>query len=424
MTLRNLRLMLSFADVPVADEWAFNGATRSDTTYISHGYHRYPAKFIPQLARRLIEEHSKPGATVVDPFCGCGTTLVESLVADRHSYGSDINPIAVLITKAKLEHIEPSALEDAYGEIVEASSCAEASPPANGRIDYWFKAEQKQDLANLLSAINGQTDEDIRRFYLCAFSNILKNCSIWNQKSNKPIRDWKKTPPDVMKVFGRQVRAMAKGNAALGEALNGSGYSAVAECRDSRDLPLPAESVDLVVTSPPYVTSYEYGDLHQLSMLWLEGLTDLREFRGAFIGSTHQRLAGLNGNALEMTRSQIASGIHDQLRQVHAKTAYSVTTYFSAMYEIWSEMYRVLRDKGRVCIVIGNTSLKGTRISNAEVFVEQMESIGFRLHDAIRREIPSKNLPSTRDKATGRFAKASESDALAYPTELVLVLEK
>ena len=428
MAVNAEQIIESFENIQISADWAFSEAKRSDTSYITHGYHRYPAKFIPQLARRLIEEHSKPNDMVLDPFCGCGTTLVESAVAKRYSYGTDINPIAVMITKAKAQYLDPVDLELAFNQIqceaMPRFSALTVSPPANERIAYWFRKEQITDLSRLLSAIQNLSDANVRLFFLCGFSNILKNCSIWNQKSNKPTRDPNKKIPDVMRTFRRQIRMMMKGNAAFCNLMDGQSHSSIAECRDSRRLPLDNESVDLVVTSPPYVTSYEYGDLHQLSMLWLEGLTDLRGFRERFIGSSLKRLESKIEASQALTHSSIAANIGDKLQRQDRKTASSVMKYFQSMYEIWLELYRVVRIGGKVGIVIGNTSLKGAEITNAEVFAEQMQGLGFKLIDVIKREIPSKNLPSTRDKATGRFAKTSSSDTLAYPTEFVLALEK
>ena len=424
MTLIAEAPILSFDNIPISHDWAFSEAKRSDTTYITHGYHRYPAKFIPQLARQLIEDYSKPYDTVLDPFCGCGTTLVESVVSSRYSYGYDINPISIMISMAKVRRLDPSLLSEAFDQIQIQFSEVMAEPPENERIDYWYREEQKDELAKLLQVIRNFENSDIRRFFLCGFSNILKNCSIWHQKSNKPTRDFKKKVPDVMRTFNRQIRMMQKGNMAFWELMNEYTFSANAECRDSRKLPLVNESVDLVVTSPPYVTSYEYGDLHQLSMLWLEGLEDLKSFRERFIGSALRRIESEKEEYETLTRSSLAAEIGKNLERKNGKTASSVVSYFQSMYEIWTELYRVLRVGGKVCIVIGNTSLKGVPIINAEVFVEQMQRLGFVLIDLIKREIPSKNLPSTRDKATGRFAKTADADAFAYPTELILVLQK
>ena len=94
------------------------------------------------------------------------------------------------------------------------------------------------------------------------------------------------------------------------------------------------------------------------------------------------------------------------------------------MLETFYEMYRVLKPHGKACVVIGNTKLEGVDILNAEVFLEQMKAIGFVKHKIIKREIPSKMLPSTRDAKTGRFTKVNKADSIIYPTEYILVMEK
>ncbi|MFH1840772.1 MAG: DNA methyltransferase, partial [Candidatus Shapirobacteria bacterium] len=103
-----------FSSVVINDSWSFKNLKRSDTGYITHGYHRYPAKFIPQIVSRLVERYTKVGDLIVDPFGGCGTTLVESKVMGRLSVGVDINPVAVLITKAKITPIDPERIEKVF----------------------------------------------------------------------------------------------------------------------------------------------------------------------------------------------------------------------------------------------------------------------------------------------------------------------
>ena len=170
--------IMNFENIPISADWAFSEAKRSDTSYITHGYHRYPAKFIPQLARRLIETYSESNDMVLDPFCGCGTTLVESVVAKRYSYGADINPIAIMMTKAKTQHLAPADLERAFHqiqyEIAPLFAASKALPPENERIDYWFKKEQITDLSRLLNTIQNLSDADARLFFLMRIFQYLE----------------------------------------------------------------------------------------------------------------------------------------------------------------------------------------------------------------------------------------------------------
>lgn len=406
--------------------WSFSDKTRKDTAYVTHGYHRYPAKFIPQVVSRLVEKYTKEGDFIVDPFGGCGTTIVESKVMGRPSIAVDINPVAVLITKAKITPIDPKKIEEAVStlkiKLETYNEKIKVKVPKHERIDYWFKPEEKRRLAFILSEILKVKDTDTQDFFFCAFSNILKNCSIWMQKSNKPTRDFEKIPSEPIKMFLRQIKMMLRGNEQLFNLLSKKGYlktSSKVICTDARTIPTKDDSVNLIVTSPPYVTSYEYADLHQLTALWLEHTKDLSDFRKRFIGTSshHKKEIVLN--------SSIAEKIRKNLLEKDKKTAEEVSMYFSEMNQVFSEMKRILKKGGKTCIVIGNTSLKSVAILNAEVFAEQLQNLGLKIIDVIKREIPSKNLPSVRDKKTGKFASIVGKNIMSiYPTEYILVMEK
>lgn len=415
-----------FEKIKIEPSWAFADKTRKDTAYITHGYHRYPAKFIPQVVSRLLDKYSDKNDLIVDPFGGCGTTLVESKVMSRSSVGTDINPVAVLMTKAKKTPIEPSKIETCFTKLQEKidgfSNDTTVRTPEHERIDYWFKPDAKKKLAFILSEITAIDDQDMRDFFYCGFSNILKNCSIWLQKSNKPTRDLSKKPAEPFVTFARQIKKMLRGNADYFNLLQSKqclDMSCDVYCTDAREIPVKSSSVSLIVTSPPYVTSYEYADLHQLTALWFEYTKDLSDFRKRFIGTSHHNKKDL------ILNSEIAEEIKRELAAKHKKTAEEVATYFCEMNQVFAEMRRILKDGGRTCIVIGDTSLKGVDILNAEVFVEQLQNLGFRVDDVVKRSIPSKNLPSTRDNATGRFAKVTDKETVfAYPTEYILIMQK
>ncbi len=432
--------------------WSFADKTRKDTTYISHGYHRYPAKFIPQIVSRLVEKYSKKEDLVLDPFVGSGTTLLEAKVMGRKAVGLDINPVATLISQTKITPIEPSKLEKNFlfiqSKIANQSKDNQPSPLSlfslvddenlseikkepdkskeleikNERIDYWFSKENKKKLAFIFNEISKLNNKDCKNFFYCAFSNILKNCSIWMQKSNKPIRDFEKKTAEPLSVFLKQAKSMIKNNASFYELVKEKDCiqtNCLVRCADAKTIPLENETVKLIVTSPPYVTSYEYADMHQLSAFWFNYTDDLKNFRQRFIGSAYQEIQNNDLNSL------IAEKIYLELLPKNKKIATGVVNYFCEMNQVFIEMKRVLQKEGNVCIVIGNTKLRGVEIFNAEVFLEQLLNLGFEVEDIIQREIPSKNLPSTRNEKTGRFASITdENKVYAYPTEYILIVKK
>ena len=419
-----------FSTIPISEDWNFEGKTQKDTTYITHGYYTYPAKFIPQLVEKLLLKYSKPEDCVGDPFMGSGTTLVEALVNKRKAYGTDVNEVAVLLAKVKTTPIEYKKLLQYYYELIEKlyyTNIDKQLPQVekikiHERIDYWFPEKNKKHLLVILKNILEIQETDVRDFFLIAFAQILKSCSYWHPKSIKPTRKLDKKIANPVSRFKQQTEKMLHKHKEFNEMLpekvkhNIDTYRKIYNA-DARDLPWETESIDLIITSPPYVTSYEYADLHQLPALWFGYLEELSEFRKKFIGSSRRDREKVN------MCSSLAENIVRKLG--NTKKAREVATYYSDMFESFKEMKRVLRSKGKVAIVIGNTRIKGVDILNAEVFAEQLQNLGFRILEVIHRKIPSKMLPSTRDPKTGRFiASNNSSKVLAYPSEFIVVGEK
>jgi hypothetical protein len=290
--------------------------------------------------------------------------------------------------------------------------------PSHERIDYWFPDKQKRELALILSRIKAVKDKEVQTFLLCSFSNILKGCSIWMMKSVKPTRDWNKKLTSPHQSFLLQTKRMMKKNLEFWEVLGDRKVQCTINNNDARRLLLKDNSTTLIVTSPPYVTSYEYADLHQLTALWLEYADNLKEFRSKFIGSIQKEDGDLQ------LYSSLAKETVEKLRTKDKKEATGAERYFYEMQECFEEMHRALKPKGRAAIVIGDTDLKKVEIKNAEIFIQTMEKIGFKTYNVIKRPIPSKILPLTRDEKTGKFARTANADRLAYPTEYIVIMEK
>src|SRR5947209_14740989 len=101
----------------LTEDWSFAHLKQAETLWGPHGYHRYPAKFIPQLVRRIIEYYSAPNDLVGDPFLGSATTGIEALRLGRRFWGSDISQVALLISRAKCIPLEPRKLSEAWQQL-------------------------------------------------------------------------------------------------------------------------------------------------------------------------------------------------------------------------------------------------------------------------------------------------------------------
>ncbi len=417
---------INFDNIPENREWAFE-SVRS-TEQWTHGYHRYPAKFLPDVVRKIIEEYANGSKLIADLFAGCGTTLVEAKVHGISSVGVDINPVAQLITKVKTTPLAPDALQQAYTALVNLFDKYNESDyediKKHERIDYWFTPSQKAKIAFLYDKVfHLEVDDDTKDFFYVCISHILKNCSWWLQSGTKPQRDMEKEPEDPFNEFKRHCNKMIGWNEKFYNELSKKGHLGIPceiHLEDARHTNITSESIDAIITSPPYVTSYEYADIHQLTAYWMEYISDIHEFRKKFIGSSY------SGNmSLEVSGSKQAQKIVNALSKKNQHIARDVAQYFNDMKEVAIEMERLLVPGGKACVVIGNTKIKEVQIKSAEVFFEFLRNAGLHKVDVIKRSIPHKLMPTLRDKNSGRFTKLDNPNCKkVYPNEYIIIMRK
>jgi len=417
--------ILGIKSLQVDRGWSFPNVKPKDASYATHGYHRYPAKFIPQLVESLINEYSRRGDVVLDPMGGCGTTLVEAKLNGRNSVGIDVNRVAVLIARAKTQVIKKKLLEERNQVLLKKVSRRKPSrnyhASAHPRLQYWFKPDQYNRLKVLYGCIEEEPNAKIRLLYQCCFSNVLKNCSIWYAKSIKPQRDLNKQEEVPSQAFERHLNFMTRKNEEFGSLLKSRAVKN-ATCRmmkgDARCMILPDNFSDLIITSPPYVTSYEYADLHQLSSLWFGFTDDIRKMKRDFIGT-------LSRTAIcDEVVSDLAKRI---LEKVDAKSKFlgkHIANYYGDLDRFYGEARRVLKKGSRLCLILGDTEYMGIHIPNTAVSIELLEQAGFSIERIIKRQLSSKIFTPYRDSA-GRFTDSKHGHKRKiYQYEYIVVARK
>ncbi len=442
-------------------DWSFASLRPTETLWGPHGYHRYPAKFIPQLVRRIIETYSCPGDLVGDTFVGSATTGIEALRSRRDFWGSDINPVALLIGRAKCTPLLPEILEKEWKQLIDrlkhvqrvgrrplsekekeailAIDIARASDEE--RFAYWFPAEYQSALESILHEIMQVSDEPFRVFFLCGFSNILRRSSIWLSGSTKPQKDLTKSLSDPAEEFHKQIQDMTRRNALYWADLKMAGidpHHVASRCRltqsDARHLPLGSGELDLLVTSPPYATCYAYNELHQLTHLWFTRYPVFSSPQAeiSYIGSKTTSKRSQQASDVEAMPSQKAKEALAQLSALAQASQASkilrevrqLRYYFQDMYAAIRESSRVIGSRKRMVLIIGDSRRRGITIPTSAALCEMADSVGFELEQRIVREVPGRILVSTRDMTTGRFSSRPQSDGYAYSEEDVLVFYK
>jgi len=390
------------------NSWDFR---TEDTKTTTQGIHSYPAMMIPQIARRLIELYSKEGEILLDPFCGSGSSLVEAKLKGLFSYGIDINPLARLIAKVKTTLIEPELFKKYVNELKSKIINTEIKNsfnkinidlPESINLEFWFKKEVIRKLAILKELINevSEKNEDIRDFFMATFSHTVRDASNTRNGEFKlyriPAEKLENYNPDVFKIFLEKLDYNSK-------ALNNFYY----ECtkiknykniwtkilnEDTRnETSLLPESINIIVTSPPYGdsrTTVAYGQYSRLSAEWL-GLNNQKNDIDKI---------SLGGQIVVTLENQIDSKslneILKKISQQETKRAKEVLSFYIDLDKCMNEIKRVMKPKGYVCMVVGNRTVKGIQIPTDKILVEMSYKYGLLHQETIIRNIPNKRMPS------------------------------
>ena len=393
-----------------------------------HRIHSYPAKFPGFITIKALEYAKQKGLeinTVADVFCGCGTTAVEAKRNGKNFWGCDINPVAVLISRVKTEQYDDAFLETYISAIERRfySIKVKKKDVANikDRIKYWFNEENIEDLLKLNQAISLEISNDnkYKDFFLCAFSNILKPTSNWLTKSIKPQNDPDKSPSNVMEALEKQLNFMRRANKE--NIFLKSNRPDVKIIRENfLSIQEDKYKADLIVTSPPYVTSYDYADIHQLSTLWLGFYSDYRDLRKNMVGNMYGTsiLSAEDINSLP----PLGQRIYKKLVQEDKAKGNSTAKYFMDVGKAVLKCYQILNKNGMAVFVIGNTSYRSVKIDNAEILKQSMKNSGFEEIEMIPRKISSKILTPYRDSC-GRFTRSAGHKEV-YKSEFVVIGRK
>ncbi len=401
------------------------------SNYASHNFHAFPAKFPPQLPRKFIEGLTKPGDVVLDPMMGSGTTVVEALLAGRESIGFDIDPLAVRLSKVKTTWLEIERIKEIGQRIVRQASLTLNDPEmlldklatrfdAKTRefVDYWFAPATQLELIALVIQIEKLAEPELRDF----FSIVLSSIIITKSGGVSLAFDLAHTRPHRAKVVlskagevivgdacssnSRRVRLLTKTLRSPIEEFekrlqrNLSGFIQYTpstippriQYADAQQLPLDDKTVDLIVTSPPYISNaIDYMRAHKFSLVWLGySIQELGDKRRAYIGGeavSGARLLDLPDAARQVVRS---------ISQLDIKKAQAVHRYYSEMTLVLKEMFRVLRPGKAAIVVVGTSVIReiDTQIDLclAEIGKHigfEVPAIGVRNLDRNRRMLPA-----------------------------------
>lgn len=362
-------------------DWSFPTLTNSGL----HSFHWYPATYLSAIPGTLIPFLSQASSTVLDPFCGSGTTGMEAVRLGRKFLGVDTNPVALLMSEAKLSFVSPRLLRAAAADVISRSQGVFARKgiedhPNQLELLRWYHPETAATLNRLLQAILCVNGELPRTTLLAIYSAILKSCSSQSRHwgwvcDNVTPKPGELVFKDAASLFvSSAVEFARESERAFRAALIHSGEITRTELR-RRSLLLSGDcinrlrdldegSVDLIVTSPPYYGVADYVKSQRLSYLWF----DRDELAGRMLGfRDFEQLRALEAGARSAR---------------HRANSHSL--YLSFMETFFREARRVLRPGAPMALVIGESK---SRAATIEDIVVLARDAGYKLEARLGRSI-------------------------------------
>ena len=376
-------------------------------SYLTHGVHKFPAKFFPELPRYLISKYSKLGDVVIDPMCGSGTTLLESILQNRHAVGVDIDPIAKMISKVKTTPIDSSLLDktkENLSILIDNKIKTNKKPkiPEFNYRDKWFKPFVLEELGIIKESILELVDSlqkkesfsdnsisNLRDFLLVVFSSIIREMSNADPHCTRTVirkNLVKKIARfDTINKFFFNLDKQIQGMKEFSNIYNRLYYKQVnlPKNSDARNLNIKDNSINLAVTSPPYANAVDYPRTHQLELYWL-GLVNgdpLSKMKRNYIGT--EAVFSYEYNAIPETEYTKLNWLVKQVYGKDQRRAYILYRFFKDMEKNLQETFRVLKPGARYCVVIGNNTVRGTYVKSHEIITQMAlsQNVGFELEN-------------------------------------------
>lgn len=377
--------------------WDFRG---EKTKPYTHGMHTYPAMFIPQVARRLLQNYSVKGDTICDIFCGSGTALIECKLLGRNAYGIDLNPLAIFLAKTKTTEIDPKLLAKEYFSLlqkIENIKDKEIERPKFKNIDFWFKDEPIIKLSKIKKAIKEIKNEKIQNFFMISFSETVRLSSNTKPGEFKLVRIHKdklaKYNSDVFGIYKKKTEFNIKQMESFFNDVDKNTWTKIIYGDSSKNNGIKDSSIDCIITSPPYGdsrTTVAYGQFSRLSAQWIDIFKEPDKASGVdneLLGGKATKELGhdLKSSYLEETLAKIS--------KVDEARAKDVLSFNIGLEKCLRQAYRILKPNKYFCLVIGNRLVKQVRIPTDFIIAELAENIGFSCEDIVVRNIPGKRMP-------------------------------
>ena len=371
--------------------------------------HKYPATMLPQIGIELFKELKINRHRLLDPYCGTGSSVLAGVVSGfSEFYGFDINPLAILIAKARYTKLNIKKLVNYKKNVEQAVFYEEknVSPPPVTNIDFWFSKRAIKDLSVIRHAILEKIeDKKYQPLFWLAFSETVRFVSYTRNNEFKlyrmPEEKRKLFQPDVFSLYFKFLNKIINTYTAIYlPLLKQQGFYFL-----SQEFIYKQKKYDAVLTSPPYGdsrTTVAYGQFSTLSNEWI-GFPQSRKIDSQLMGGKKVKTLYNKG---------VLSSSIEKINKTNQKRALEVSSFYMDLEKSIKEVSQAVVNKGFSIYVVGNRTVKNITLPTDQFIAEQFEKNGFRHILTYERSISSKVMPSQNSptNVVGKKAKTMHSE--------------
>lgn len=354
--------------------------------------HKYPATMLPQIGLELLKDFNAKKTNLLDPYCGSGSSFISGLEYGIKNFtGFDLNPLALMIVKAKLSYIDTKELlkskDDLFTNITlrqDIKNTAFKNLQNITNIDFWIPKNTWNHLAQIYYSICKIKNENIKNIFTLAFSETLREISYTRNSEFKLFRmkDFESYKPDVIAVFYRHSESVVQNYLNFYQIkVRNADYTL-----HNTHFNKTQQKFDTILTSPPYgdsKTTVAYGQFSTFINEWL-GFKEARKLDSMLLGGKKTQNLYVKG----VLKDYIL-----EIAKIDNKRALEVSSFYFDLEKSIISLLDSINHQGKIFFIVGNRKVKNITLPSDEFIAEIFSQNGFKYLSTIKRKISNKTMP-------------------------------